>query len=255
MQAAPPDVREKLSIFQLVLLVLSLVVIAVLIADAVAPVGKEVSSIIQVLDVTACVLFFIDFCIRFARAESKAAFMKWGWIDLIACIPNVDVLRIGRMVRVVRIIRLLRGVRVGHRIISIVLQNKPKTALASVLLTTLLLVTFSAISILIAEDTPESNIKTAEDAIWWSMTTITTVGYGDKFPTSTEGRLIAMVLMMAGVGLFGMLSGLVASFFLGKQEESSPESQEVLLRLRAIEQKLNERGESSIPALSKIETP
>jgi voltage-gated potassium channel len=161
MQAAPPDAREKLSVFQLGLLVLSLVVIGALITDAVAPLGKEVSSIIQVLDITACVLFFIDFCIRFARAESKPAFMKWGWIDLIACIPNVDALRIGRMVRVLRIIRLLRGVRVGHRIISIVLQNKPKTAFAGVLLTTLLLVTFSAISILIAEDTAEANIKTA----------------------------------------------------------------------------------------------
>ncbi|HMJ88369.1 MAG TPA: ion transporter [Candidatus Acidoferrum sp.] len=255
MQAAPSDAREKLSVFQLVLLVLSLVVIAALITDTVAPVGKEVSSIIQVLDITACVLFFVDFSIRFARAESKATFMKWGWIDLIACIPNVDVLRIGRMVRVLRIIRLLRGVRVGHRIISIVLQNKPKTALASVLLTTLLLVTFSAISILIAEDAPEANIKTAEDAIWWSVTTITTVGYGDKFPTSTEGRLIAMALMMAGVGLFGMLSGLIASFFLGNKDESSPELQETLLRLRAIEKKVNELDEFDRPALNRVETP
>ena len=246
MQAAPLVAREKPSVFQLLLLILSLVVIGALITDAVAPIGKEVSLIIQLLDITACILFFIDFCIRFARAENKLAFMKWGWLDLIACVPNVDVLRIGRMVRVLRIIRLLRGVRMGHRIVSIVLQNKPKTAFAGVLLTTLLLVTFSAISILIAEDMDDANIKTAEDAIWWSLTTITTVGYGDKFPTSTEGRLIAMVLMMSGVGLFGMLSGLLASFFLGKQEESSTELQEALLRLRAIEHKLNERAEDSI---------
>jgi voltage-gated potassium channel len=254
MQAAPSDAREKLSVFQLALLVMSLVVITALIADAVAPVPKEVSSIIQMLDITACVLFFVDFCIRFARAERKTAFMKWGWIDLIACIPNVDMLRIGRMVRVLRIIRLLRGVRVGHRIISIVLQNKPKTAFAGVLLTTLLLITFSAISILIAEDTAEANIKTAEDAIWWSVTTITTVGYGDKFPMSTEGRLIAMVLMMSGVGLFGMLSGLVASFFLGKQEQASPELQETFLRLRSIEQKLNEREKDSIGHRQTVQT-
>src|SRR5215213_11615224 len=106
MQAVPPDAREKLSVFQLLLLVLSLVVIGALITDAVAPVRKEVSSIIQFLDLAACLLFFVDFCIRFARAESKTAFMKWGWIDLIACIPNVDLFRFGRMVRILRIIRL-----------------------------------------------------------------------------------------------------------------------------------------------------
>ena len=163
--------------------------------------------------------------------------MKWGWIDLLACIPNIDALRIGRMVRVLRILRLLRGVRIGHRVISLILRNKPKSAFASVLLTSLLLGTFSSIAILIAEDEPEANIKTAEDAIWWSVTTMTTVGYGDKYPVTTEVRIIAAVVMCAGVGLFGTLSGLVASFFLGKPEAKS-EMQEVSERLKRIEERL-----------------
>ena len=96
---------------------------------------------------------------------------------------------------------------------------------------------FSSIAILIAEDEPEANIKTAEDAIWWSVTTMTTVGYGDKYPVTTEGRIIAAVVMCAGVGLFGTLSGLVASFFLGKPEAKS-EMQEVSERLKRIEERL-----------------
>lgn len=67
---------------------------------------------------------------------------------------------------------------------------------------------------------------------------MTTVGYGDKYPTTTEGRVIAMVLMFAGVGLFGTLSGLVASFFLGKQEAESEELRKVLARLDDLEGKL-----------------
>ena len=55
----------------------------------------------------------------------------------------------------------------------------------------MLLVIFSSIAILNVETAPESNIKTAEDAIWWAFVTITTVGYGDKFPVTTEGRIIA----------------------------------------------------------------
>lgn len=238
METPDSQPAEKLSVFQLALLVLSVLVLLALIADAIAPVSQEVSTIIQTLDLVACLLFFMDFVIRFWRAESKLAFMRWGWIDLLACVPNVDLLRVGRLARVLRIIRLLRGVRIGHRIISLILLNKPKSAFASVLLTSMLLVTFSSIAILIAEVGPEVNIKSAEDAIWWSVTTMTTVGYGDKYPTTTEGRVIAMVLMFAGVGLFGTLSGLVASFFLGKQEAESEELRKVLARLDDLEGKL-----------------
>ena len=61
---------------------------------------------------------------------------------------------------------------------------------------------------------PDSNIKTAEDAIWWAFTTITTVGYGDRYPVTSEGRFVAVVLMAAGVGLFGTFSAFLASWFL-----------------------------------------
>jgi amino acid transporter len=57
------------------------------------------------------------------------------------------------------------------------------------------------------------NITTAEDALWWAITTITTVGYGDRYPTTIEGRLVAVGLMAVGVGLFGTLSGIAASWF------------------------------------------
>lgn len=246
----PPSMKEstevqseKITPFQLALLVLSILVLLALLVDTVAPVNREVSTIIQMLDTVVCVLFFTDFVIRFRRTPSKREFMRWGWIDLIACIPNIDLLRFGRMVRILRIIRLLRGLRVGHRVLSVLLQNKPKSAFASVMLTTILLITFSSIAILIAEQGPEANIKSADDAIWWSVTTITTVGYGDKYPTSMEGRVIAMVLMLSGVGLFGTLSGLVASFFLGSREEESAELKEILIRL----QQLDERLKSSSP--------
>jgi len=238
MQTIPSPPAERRSVFQLALLLLSIVVLGALVVDTVAHVPREVSNILQTLDTVACALFFIDFVIRFWRAESKASFMRWGWIDLLACVPNVDVLRVGRLVRVLRIIRLLRGVRIGQRVISLILHNKPKSAFAAVLLTTLLLIVFASLSILIVEEGPDANIKTANDAIWWSVTTITTVGYGEKYPLTMEGRVIAMVLMFSGVGLFGTLSGLVASYFLGSREQESAELKEILARLRAIEKNL-----------------
>ena len=83
------------------------------------------------------------------------------------------------------------------------------------------MIIFCSIAILQVEDDPNSNIKTAEDAIWWAYVTITTVGYGDKFPVTTEGRVIAELLMTVGVGLFGTFTAYLASWFVRetKKEE------------------------------------
>jgi voltage-gated potassium channel len=82
-----------------------------------------------------------------------------------------------------------------------------------------LMLLFSTISILQFEKAPNSNIKTAEDAIWWSYATITTVGYGDKYPVTTEGRIVAMILMTVGVGLFGTFTAFVSSWFVKSDQK------------------------------------
>ena len=81
----------------------------------------------------------------------------------------------------------------------------------------MLLIIFSAIAILEVETDANGNIKTAEDAIWWSYVTITTVGYGDKFPITTEGRIIGAILMTTGVGIFGTFTALVSSWFIDRK--------------------------------------
>ena len=75
-----------------------------------------------------------------------------------------------------------------------------------------MMIVFSAIAILQVETDPTSNIKSAEDAIWWAITTITTVGYGDRYPVTTLGRIVSTILMITGIGLFGTFSGLVSSW-------------------------------------------
>ena len=81
----------------------------------------------------------------------------------------------------------------------------------------------------------------AGDAIWWSVTTITTVGYGDKYPVTAEGRIVAMILMIAGIGLFGIFSGLAASFFLGSRQHTIVhEENKILARLEKLEEKIDQ---------------
>jgi voltage-gated potassium channel len=233
---------ETVGLFQIVVLILSIVVLGALGADTIFKLPKEIADVLQILDTLVCVVLLIDFMVRFYKAESKWAFLKWGWIDLVASIPNVQFLRVGRLVRILRIIRLLRAIRATHKISSLILKNKIQTGVASVFLTSFLLVVFCSIGILICEQqNPDANIKTAGDAIWWSVTTITTVGYGDKYPVTAEGRIVAMILMTAGIGLFGILSGLAAAFFVGSKQGSIVlEESKILVRLEKLEEKIDQ---------------
>jgi voltage-gated potassium channel len=232
---------EKVGLFQIVVLFLSIIVLTALGIDTAFKLPKDVSDILQVLDTVVCVFLLIDFGIRFYKAESKWAFIKWGWIDLLASIPNVPFLRVGRMVRILRIIRLLRAIRATQKVSSLFLKDKIQTGVASVFLSSFLLIVFCSVGILICEQQdPAANIKTAGDAIWWSVTTITTVGYGDKYPVTTEGRIVAMILMIAGIGLFGIFSGLAASFFLGSKKQGIiREENKILARLERLEEKID----------------
>jgi len=101
------------------------------------------------------------------------------------------------------------------------MQNKASGALYIVFYMILLLLEFGSILVLKAESiNPEANIKTASDAIWWTYVTITTVGYGDKYPTTLSGRLVGMVVMFVGVGLFAVMTGFLANKFLPSTDDT-----------------------------------
>jgi voltage-gated potassium channel len=232
---------EKVGPFQIVILILSVVVLAALAADSVLKLPGEVSEILQVLDTLVCVLLLTDFGVRFHRAKSKLQFMKWGWIDLLASIPNIPILRVGRFVRILRVIQLIRAIRASHRLSQLLLRDRTRTGVASVAMTSFLLIMFCSVAILLCEQQdPNANIKTSGDALWWSVTTITTVGYGDKYPVTTEGRMVAALLMFSGIGMFGVLSGLAATYFLGSRHESVVrEEDKILARLEKLEEKID----------------
>lgn len=248
MDAKTPSDGEHLGPFQIVLFVLSLLALSLIAADTVLTLPSEVARILHYVDTFVCAVFFVDFVIRFRAAPSKAAFMKWGWLDLLASIPVIESLRWGRAVRLLRVLRLIRSLRSIQRILAALFAHRTRGGVASVALISFLVVTFSSLGILICERAPDSNIRTAEDAIWWSMTTITTVGYGDKYPVTTAGRVVAVSVMVMGVGLFGTLSGLVASVFLGDTEDKiEADESAILAELRALRAEVAElRAEKNL---------
>lgn len=211
--------NDKLGILNIVVIILSIYVLCALIVDTTIILPLEISNLLNYIDIAICVFFFFEFCIRFFKAESKLKFMAWGWIDLVSCIPMIDVLRFGRLFRLVRLLRIIRAFRSTRKLVNHIFRNKAEGAFVSVFSIAILLLIFCSIAILQVETDPNSNIKTAEDAIWWAYVTITTVGYGDKFPVTTEGRIIAAILMTAGVGLFGTFTAYVSSWFLSGEKK------------------------------------
>jgi voltage-gated potassium channel len=178
----------------------------------------EVNRALIFIDTVICGFFLLEFSINFYKAESKLQYMKWGWIDLLASIPFLDSFRAARAFRLIKLLRILRALKSFKIIYENLFQSRTKGTFSSALILAVILLLFSSIAILQVEDVLESNIKTAEDAIWWSFVTITTVGYGDKYPVTTEGRFIAATLMTAGVGLFGIFTGFVASWFMEEKK-------------------------------------
>ena len=210
--------KKEISLFNIIILILSLYIILSLIVTTFFALSKEIVILLNYVDNFICIIFLVDFVIRFKNANNKLVFMKWGWIDLVASIPFLDIFRAGRLLRLIRLLRIFRALKSTKLIFEHINRNKKQSALTSVALLSFVVVIFSSIAILEFETEVNSNIKTAEDAIWWSYVTITTVGYGDKFPITTEGRIIGAILMTTGVGIFGTFTALVSSWFIQNKD-------------------------------------
>ena len=209
------DVRNESVPYQLFVLVVSFYTLVALGIGVILRPDGEIRRVLEYSDGAICVVFLVDFVVSLYKAPDRWRYIyTWGWLDLVSSIPVFEVARWGRAARLARLLRVLRGVKATRSLGTLALAKRTQSAFFAVALIAILLHIVASISILQVESAPESNIKTAEDALWWALTTMTTVGYGDRYPITTEGRLIASVLMCAGVGLFGMFSGFLAAWFV-----------------------------------------
>jgi voltage-gated potassium channel len=211
---------NELKTIDIFVFILSIYVLVALLVDTFLKIPKEISLLLNYFDWGICTFFILEFLFRFHKSDNKLAFMKWGWIDLLSSIPMIDILRYGRIIRLFRLIRIIRAFKTTRSFIHHFFSNKVQGALYSMVILGFLLLAFSSICILMFETLPNCNIKTAEDAIWWGYSTMATVGYGDKYPITTEGRIIAMILMTYGVGLFGSLTAYIATIFIKNQKQT-----------------------------------
>lgn len=217
-----PATNEQSPSYQIAMLILSVCALISVAIQSATQIDPEIAQVLDHADLAICVLFFADFLHTLWRAPQKMRYLlTWGWIDLLSSIPTLDAARWVRVARIFRILRVLRALRASRILAKTVITRRAENAALATFLTIILVVTFASIAILQVEVAPNSTIKTADHALWWALSTITTVGYGDFVPVTSEGRVIASILMLAGVGLFSTFSGLLAAWFLAPKVESS----------------------------------
>lgn len=208
-------------LFVLALTIVSLVNIVLV----VLPLDDDSRNVVLVVDATLCLVFLADFLYRLRTAESKRGYMRRaGWLDLLGSLP-LPVVRVARIPRLVQSVIVIR--RHGARRLWIdFVRERAQGAMYVVLLLVVLVLEFASMGILAAErGAGDENIRTASDALWWGYVTITTVGYGDRFPVTTEGRIVGIVLLTIGVGLFGTFTAFIANVFLTPRRLRTPPGQ------------------------------
>jgi voltage-gated potassium channel len=217
------------NIFILVLTIFSLAIMVLLLL----PVSPAEHDLLLLYDNAVCVIFLFDFAFNLMGSKPKRAYFigQRGWLDLLGSIPGFGffqiggLLRLARLSRLARITRLLRG-QAGKDLVLDVLKNRGQYATFITILLAGIVLSVSSLLVLEFESrSPDSNIRTGGDAIWWGLVTITTVGYGDFFPVTLPGRLTGIFVMFAGIGIIGALASILASLLVSTAtpEEPAPE--------------------------------
>jgi voltage-gated potassium channel len=169
------------------------------------------------VDLLVWALFALDYLIRIGLANNRPRYVWRHLPDLLMI--ALPVLRPLRLLRLVMLLRLM------NRQATASLRGRIALYVAS---STALVVFCAALAVLDAErGRPHANITSFGDALWWTLTTITTVGYGDRYPVTAEGRLVAIGLMLAGIALLGVVTASIASWLLDRVREVEEEAQAV----------------------------
>ncbi len=175
-------------------------------------------------------IFLADFGMNLAGAKPKRAYFigQRGWLDLLGSIPSFGFIpftalfRLARLSRLTRITRLLRG-QAGKDLVLDVLQNRGQYATFITILLAGIVLSVGSILVLEFESrSSDGNIKTGGEAIWWGLVTITTVGYGDFFPTTMMGRITGIFVMFSGIGIIGALASILASLLVAPSTPEEP---------------------------------
>ncbi len=222
MTAEQPAFREHGNAYNIFILVLTIFSLALMVL-LILPLDKETRDLVTVYDNAICAIFLVDFAMNLAGSRPRRAYFisRRGWLDLLGSIPSFGVLpftalfRLARLSRLARITRLLGGQN-RAALVKDVLDNRSSYATFITILLAGMVLSIASILVLQQESRAgdAANIHSGGDALWWGIVTITTVGYGDHYPVTLLGRVTAVFVMFAGIGIIGALASILASLLV-----------------------------------------
>jgi voltage-gated potassium channel len=209
---------RPITLYDLILMILAFISIFIFFFQVFLPKDDPLFQLFRTLDAIIALVFLADFFVRLVRAESRKQyfFRQFGWLDFLGGIPIYG-MGLFRLARLLRGFRVLRHTNARVFIRSLRDQLAQNTVLFTIF-SALLALFVAAASVLIFEaNAPSSNIHTAEQAVWWAFVTVATVGYGDYYPVTFAGHVTGVLLMVVGVGIFGVISAFLAHTFISPQ--------------------------------------
>lgn len=178
-------------------------------------IDHELRDFLTVVSWTVWAAFAVDFTLRICLAQDRKQYAAAHWYDVALVV--LPVLRPLRLLRLLALVRILDRSAVRNLAGRVLIYVSGAATLA---------VFLGALAVLDAEqDASRANITSFGDALWWAATTVTTVGYGDHYPVTTQGRLVAVVLMLIGIGVVGAVTASVATWILGRVADERAEQE------------------------------
>lgn len=228
--------RRALERFQrateLPLLLLAIAMLPLLIVPLLVDLPSAVEAAFVAVDWFIWAAFAFEYVTRLVLTPDRRRFVRREWPDLlIVVLPFLRPLRVVRSARALRLLRLARLVAVLGEVGQEGKRLLVRHQLHYALLVVVIVILGAASLALVVEEGHGGTIQSFGDALWWAVTTVTTVGYGDTYPVTPAGRGIAAFLMVTGIALFGLLTANITTFFVERGSGSKPAADPVAARL------------------------
>lgn len=214
----PKDMKRLVIYYEIIMALMALVAVYISIMDFAGRISLEEPSFYYYIDLSILIVFAVDYITRFVAAKDRKRFFFQNIFDLLAIIPYSSIFRAFRLAKLVQLMRLIKVFKIVRiliflrRFIDRAGRFLNTTGFIYAIYSTITIMLLGSVGIYYFES--GKTVDSFGDALWWSFVTATTVGYGDISPITVEGRIIAAIVMLSGIGFIGTLTGTITTFFI-----------------------------------------